>query len=114
MIDAAAARDLFEASTDGTVGIEEEFALLDPRDHRLVPAFERLRDAGTADEVLAGDASREDLVGLGRGAQLLESLHERARLRVEDAELLLDADGEVGGGLEDLPGALHVQHREPA
>ena len=30
MIDVAAARDLFEASTDGTVGIEEEFALLDP------------------------------------------------------------------------------------
>ena len=30
MIDVAAARDLFEDSTDGTVGIEEEFALLIP------------------------------------------------------------------------------------
>ena len=30
MIDVAEARDLFDASTDGTVGIEEEFALLDP------------------------------------------------------------------------------------
>ena len=30
MIDLATARETFEASTDGTVGIEEEFALLDP------------------------------------------------------------------------------------
>ena len=45
MIDVAEARDLFDASTDGTVGIEEEFALLDST-FRLTPAFERLRDAG--------------------------------------------------------------------
>ena len=30
MIDLAAARETFESSTDCTVGIEEEFALLDP------------------------------------------------------------------------------------
>ncbi|MEA2135501.1 MAG: glutamate---cysteine ligase / carboxylate-amine ligase, partial [Solirubrobacteraceae bacterium] len=61
MIDVAAARDLFEDSTDGTVGIEEEFALLDPQDHRLVPAFERLRDAGAADGILA-DAIAGELI----------------------------------------------------
>jgi glutamate---cysteine ligase / carboxylate-amine ligase len=61
MIDVAAARDFFEDSTDGTVGIEEEFALLDPQDHRLVPAFERLRDAGAADDILA-DAIAGELI----------------------------------------------------
>ena len=59
MIDVAAARDLFDDSTDGTVGIEEEFALLDPRTHRLVPAFEPLRDAGQADDVLADSIAGE-------------------------------------------------------
>jgi carboxylate-amine ligase len=53
MIDVAAARDLFDAATDGTVGIEEEFALLDPQDLTLTPAFERLRDGGAEDPVLA-------------------------------------------------------------
>jgi carboxylate-amine ligase len=71
MIDVAAARDLFDASTDGTVGIEEEFALLDPA-LRLTPAFERLRDAGQEDPVLrdaiAGELiSSEIEIRSGRG-----------------------------------------------
>jgi carboxylate-amine ligase len=61
VIDVAAARDLFEDSTDGTVGIEEEFALLDPQTHRLIPAFERLRDGGSADDILA-DAIAGELI----------------------------------------------------
>ena len=52
MIDLAAARDTFEGSVDGTVGLEEEFALLDPETLALVPAFERLRDAARGDAVL--------------------------------------------------------------
>ena len=85
MIDVAAARDLFEDSTDGTVGIEEEFALLDPHDHRLIPAFERLRDAGAADDVLA-DAIAGELISSeieirsGRGTD-----HEDARRRQHEA-----------------------------
>jgi carboxylate-amine ligase len=85
MIDVAAARDRFEASTDGTVGIEEEFALLDPSDHRLVPAFERLRDAGAADTVLA-DAIAGELISSeieirsGRGID-----YEDARRRQHEA-----------------------------
>jgi hypothetical protein len=59
---------------------------------------------------LSSHASREDLVALRGRAQLLEALHERARLGVEDAELLLDPDREVRRGLEDLPGSLHVEH----
>jgi carboxylate-amine ligase len=59
MIDVAEARDRFEASTDATVGIEEELALLDPETLDLVPAFERLRDAGAADPVLADSIAGE-------------------------------------------------------
>src|SRR3954470_20804106 len=59
MIDLATARETFEASTDGTVGIEEEFALLDPGTHELVPCFERLRDAGQDDLVLAESIAGE-------------------------------------------------------
>ena len=52
MIDAAAARETFEGSADFTVGIEEEFALVDPETLLLVPRFETLRDAGAADRLV--------------------------------------------------------------
>jgi carboxylate-amine ligase len=72
MIDLATARETFEASTDGTVGIEEEFALLDPGTHQLVPRFELLRDAAQDDPVLtesiAGELiSSEIEIRSGRG-----------------------------------------------
>ncbi len=76
MIDLAAARETFEASTDGTVGIEEEFALLDPATHELVPRFELLRDAARADPVLA-----ESIAG-----ELISSEIEIRSGRGEDAE----------------------------
>jgi glutamate---cysteine ligase / carboxylate-amine ligase len=53
MIDVATARETFEGSADFTVGIEEEFALVDPRTLLLVPRFELLRDAAASDPVLA-------------------------------------------------------------
>jgi glutamate---cysteine ligase / carboxylate-amine ligase len=43
----------FEESTDFTVGLEEEFGVLDRSSLELVPRFEELRDAGQADPVLA-------------------------------------------------------------
>ena len=52
-MDLAAAREIFEASQDLTVGIEEEFALVDPDTLELVPRFEDLRDDGAGDPVLA-------------------------------------------------------------
>src|SRR6476469_10102038 len=84
MIDVAEARDLFDASTDGTVGIEEEFALLDPN-LRLTPAFERLRDAGLEDPILqdaiAGELiSSEIEIRSGRGEDF-----EDARRRQHEA-----------------------------
>jgi carboxylate-amine ligase len=65
----------FDASTDFTVGLEEEFALLDPLDLALTPRFEQLRDAASADPVLsesiAGELiSSEIEIRSGRGADL--------------------------------------------
>jgi glutamate---cysteine ligase / carboxylate-amine ligase len=66
LIDVNAARETFEASTDFTVGIEEEFALLDPETLQLVPRFEELRDAATAsdpvlDESISGELIRSEI-----------------------------------------------------
>src|SRR5918997_1460503 len=52
MLDMARAREVFEASEDFTVGIEEEFAIVDPDTRSLVPRFEELRDAAHSDPVL--------------------------------------------------------------
>ena len=45
---------------------------------------------------LAGDALVQDAVALRGGAQLLEARHEIEGVRMQDRELLLHADGEVG------------------
>ena len=59
MIDLAAARETFEGSADFTVGIEEEFALVDPQTLQLIPRFEVLRQAGAQDPVLATSIAGE-------------------------------------------------------
>src|SRR3954463_5799860 len=52
MLDMASAREAFEGSTDFTVGIEEEFQILDPDTLALSQRFEELYEAGRADDVL--------------------------------------------------------------
>jgi glutamate---cysteine ligase / carboxylate-amine ligase len=59
MLDMTRAREVFDASQDFTVGIEEEFAILDPETRSLVSRFEELRDAAQADEVLAAAVAGE-------------------------------------------------------
>jgi carboxylate-amine ligase len=53
MLDRNSAREVFEASQDFTVGLEEEFAILDPASRSLTQRFEELREAAEDDEVLA-------------------------------------------------------------
>ena len=55
----ARAREVFEASEDFTVGLEEEFGILDPDTLDLVPRFVELRDAANADPVLAESVAGE-------------------------------------------------------
>ncbi len=59
MLDMKLAREVFEASTDFTVGIEEEFGILDPESRSLVQRFEELRGAAQADEVLGRSVAGE-------------------------------------------------------
>ena len=92
-IDLAQAYETFEASTDGTVGIEEEFALLDPASLELIPAFERMRDAARGHAVLA-DAIAGELISSeleivsGKGEDLPDAL---ARQRERRAAILAHA-----------------------
>ena len=58
-IDLDRARETFEASTDFTVGLEEEFAILDPATLELEHRFEELATPPAADEVLADAAAGE-------------------------------------------------------
>ena len=59
MLDMKRAREIFEASTDFTVGIEEEFGILDPETRALAPRYEELSEAAQADDVLARSAAGE-------------------------------------------------------
>lgn len=53
------AEEVFASSADFTVGIEEEFSLLDPGSLELTPRYEELRAAADADPVLAGGVAGE-------------------------------------------------------
>src|ERR687886_2891660 len=61
MLDMARAREAFEASDDFTVGIEEEFQLLDPESLELVQRFDELYEAARADEGI-GDRAAGELI----------------------------------------------------
>jgi carboxylate-amine ligase len=72
--------DTFAQSTDLTVGIEEEFAILEPTTLDLVPRFEHLRArASECDPLLAGAITGELIsseieIVSGRGENLLDAL----------------------------------------
>src|SRR3954453_18191657 len=61
MLDMVRSREVFEASTDFTVGIEEEFQILDPETLELVPRFEEMYEAAQADEAI-GDRAAGELI----------------------------------------------------
>jgi carboxylate-amine ligase len=88
-------REVFEASTDFTVGIEEEFGILDPAGRGLVPRFEELRDAGQGDPVLsesiAGELIRSEIeIRSGRGDNLADALGRQREARTRLFRLALD------------------------
>jgi carboxylate-amine ligase len=85
-IDLAAARETFEASTDLTVGIEEEYAVLDPGSLELTDRFEDLEIAGREDPVLADAISGELIaseieIRSGRGEDLADAQNKQREAR---------------------------------
>jgi carboxylate-amine ligase len=87
VIDLAAAEEVFATSSDCTVGIEEEFAVLDAASLDLVPRFEELRDAAQAEdpvlaESIAGELiSSEIEIRSGRGEDIHEALRRQRDMR---------------------------------
>ena len=78
-MDLQAAREVFETSQDLTVGIEEEWAIIDPETLELTSRFEDLRDAGAKDDVLATAISGELIsseieIRSGRGEDVQHAL----------------------------------------
>jgi len=61
-IDLDHAEEVFAASRNGTVGLEEEFALLDPATLDMVPRFEELRDAAQQTDPVLADAVAGELI----------------------------------------------------
>ena len=102
MIDLDAAIEVFAASTDGTVGLEEEFAILDPQTLDMVPRFEELRDKATGPlaESISGELIASEIeIRSGRGEDLADAIARQRDLRrrlfthVADHDLALGATG---------------------
>jgi glutamate---cysteine ligase / carboxylate-amine ligase len=79
MLDMPRVREVFDASTDYTVGIEEEFAILDPRTLALDQRFEELRELAQEDAVLlesvAGELIRSEIeIRSGRGETFADAV----------------------------------------
>jgi glutamate---cysteine ligase / carboxylate-amine ligase len=97
-LDLDKAVDTFAQATDLTVGLEEEFAILDPSTLELVPRFEELRDRATdCDPLLAMSITGELIsseieIVSGRG----ESLGEAIALQRERRRRLFALTGRHG------------------
>jgi carboxylate-amine ligase len=87
------AREGFEAGTDFTVAVEEEFAILDPRTHSLVNRFEELFEAAKGTELdgnLVGELIASEVeIRTGR----CESFAEAATTMADRRKQLLELAG---------------------
>ncbi|HEX2414259.1 MAG TPA: YbdK family carboxylate-amine ligase [Thermoleophilaceae bacterium] len=89
MLDMPRVREVFEHSTDFTVGIEEEFGILDPHTLSLDQRFDELRNAAMEDPVLvdsvAGELIRSEIeIRSGRGESFADAVlkQQEARTRL--------------------------------
>jgi len=104
-IDLDRAAAAYAASTDLTVGIEEEFALLDPRTLDLIPRFEELSEAARVVDPLLAERIAGELISSeieirsGRGEDLGDALARQRDVRgrlfrvAEDHDVALGATG---------------------
>ena len=96
-LDLTRTRELFESSTDFTIGIEEEFAIVDPDSLELEQRFEELYEACQGDELLADSAAGELIaseieIRSGRNDSFAEAM-ERQREHRSRLFALADARG---------------------
>jgi carboxylate-amine ligase len=102
LIDLEKAREAFAQATDGTVGIEEEFAILDPQTLDLVPRFEELdAEAAAGDAALAHSISSELILSeieirSGAGSDLGDALARQSEFRQRLFSLAASQNVELG------------------
>ena len=96
-LDLGTAREAFEGSTDFTVGIEEEFSILDPDTLDLVDRFEDFRSRAAEDPDLEGSLAGELIaseveIRSGRAEGMAEAIELQERRR----SALFGIAGELG------------------
>jgi carboxylate-amine ligase len=101
MLDMASAREAFEASQDFTMGIEEEFQILDPDTLALSQRFEELYEAGRADDVLhdrvAGELiSSEIEIRSAKGHSFAEALASQREARTRLFQIAIERGVRLG------------------
>ncbi|HYH53243.1 MAG TPA: glutamate-cysteine ligase family protein, partial [Solirubrobacterales bacterium] len=114
-LDLDLAREKFESSQDFTIGLEEEFAILDPRSLELEHRYEDIFAACQQDEVLAEAAAGELIaseveIRSGRSqtfAEAAERQHER-RARLFD---VVNGMGLTLGAMGTHPWASYLDQR---
>jgi carboxylate-amine ligase len=86
-LDLAQTRELFASSTDFSIGLEEEFAIVDPKTLELRHSFDDLHGACLEDELLADSAVGELIdaeieIRSGRAASFAEAVERQRERRV--------------------------------
>jgi carboxylate-amine ligase len=114
-LDLDRARETFESSTDFTIGLEEEFAILDPATLELEHRFEDVYAACQGDEVLAESAAGELIaseieIRSGRAESFAEAvaLQRQRRSRLFD---LVEGMGLALGATGTHPWASYLDQR---
>ena len=97
MLDMPRAREVFDASDDFTVGIEEEFGILDAETHDLVQRYAELKEAAEADDALrdrvAGELiSSEIEIRSAKGETFADALASQREARARLVRLAADHD----------------------
>ena len=114
-LDLDLAREKFESSQDFTIGLEEEFAILDPRTLELEHRFEDVMAACQEDEVLATSAAGELIaseveIRSGRSETFAEAVARQRERRTR----LFDLVGGMGltlGAMGTHPWANYLEQR---
>lgn len=114
-LDLDLARETFESSTDFTVGLEEEFAILDPATLELEHRFEDVHAACRRDEVLAESAAGELIaseieIRSGRAETFTEAIARQRERRLRLFELV-DGMGLALGATGVHPWADYLDQR---
>jgi carboxylate-amine ligase len=109
------ARERFESSTDFTVGLEEEFAILDPETLELAHRYEDVKAACDEDEVLAEAAAGELIaseveIRSGRGETFADAVAAQSERR-ERLFALVDRMGLALGAMGTHPWANYLDQR---